>query len=859
MSNRDTTGDLSSGPTRRPPRALAEDVTGGLTREPRGEVAGGLTREPRGEVAGGLTREPRGEVAGGLTREPRGEVAGGLAREPRGEVAGGLARDPARDLAGALRPAPRTHWVVSALAAHFGHDRGAENEIAVLATGLDQYLQEVFHHLDYPGLGTLPADDFRALCDVLGLTDERARGGDGGDDDDQSDYDDGGGGGGGCGGSSSIRLLKDLPQRLTFRQFHARLCDHFSCAQRPPGPGERMPVGEENELIEAQIRVRDPVRRRRRVATTTRMMMSRNTCSSSSSNSSSGSSGGSGGGGNGGCAASPPRGDGETDGGSTEGSDEWTHLVEDENASLRELVEDLRVALQSSDARCLALNVALRKRRRQEPSGSTPGPHPGSHLDPHLGPHLGPHLDSHLDTRVGSHLGPHLDPHLGPHLDPHLGPHLDPHLGPHLDPHLGGPHLDSHLDTRVDSHLVPHLGTQLDPHMDPHRDPHLDPRLQVALRHAVHRERALVHAQVETARRVREARRLLAKGLARVLQLEALWSRHQAHRVQRSWAAERDRSFSCASLPSPRRRSPTGGAASPTSQGEERLLLRAVEGQEAPGEAVDAWRCGPRAEAGFPLPGKRPTLPPDCCPYGCRKGLVKRLVRTFSDPEGSREKGAGRTWEKIAAGSWEASPARGPESFPGDWWKKGGPKGSPAGGSEMVELMRRVQRLSAQLQEEQEVRRRKGDAQQWREGLVAELRARREEGRRLQTELQVLEAERVRLSLVEEKMGDVLHAMRRLGTLNASRHLLGKILLDTLESCRDVGGRDDAAGPEDVSAVLDALRERLSACDPLGAVHLEPLGPGQRRTSTTAAAAAAGSSSSSPAPSSSSSSLLLSC
>ncbi|XP_075919133.1 EF-hand and coiled-coil domain-containing protein 1-like [Petromyzon marinus] len=104
-------------------------------------------------------------------------------------------------------------------------------------------------------------------------------------------------------------------------------------------------------------------------------------------------------------------------------------------------------------------------------------------------------------------------------------------------------------------------------------------------------------------------------------------------------------------------------------------------------------------------------------------------------------------------------------------------------------------------------------------------------------------------------MGDVLHAMRRLGTLNASRHLLGKILLDTLESCRGVGGRDDAAGPEDISAVLDALRERLSACDPLGAVHLEPLGPGQRRTSTTAAAAG----SSSPAPSSSSSSLLLSC
>lgn len=33
--------------------------------------------------------------------------------------------------------------------------------------------------------------------------------------------------------------------------------------------------------------------------------------------------------------------------------------LEDENASLRELIEDMRAALQSSDARCLALQVRL--------------------------------------------------------------------------------------------------------------------------------------------------------------------------------------------------------------------------------------------------------------------------------------------------------------------------------------------------------------------------------------------------------------------------------------------------------------------------------------------------------------------
>lgn len=43
----------------------------------------------------------------------------------------------------------------------------------------------------------------------------------------------------------------------------------------------------------------------------------------------------------------------------------------DEAAALRELVEDLRSALQGSDARCLALEVALRKERSRCISDST--------------------------------------------------------------------------------------------------------------------------------------------------------------------------------------------------------------------------------------------------------------------------------------------------------------------------------------------------------------------------------------------------------------------------------------------------------------------------------------------------------
>ena len=80
----------------------------------------------------------------------------------------GAASDPYR------RPARRTQWLLSALAHHYGLDRGVENEIVVLATGLDQYLQEVFHHLDSRGAGRLPRADFRALCAVLGLRFEGA-------------------------------------------------------------------------------------------------------------------------------------------------------------------------------------------------------------------------------------------------------------------------------------------------------------------------------------------------------------------------------------------------------------------------------------------------------------------------------------------------------------------------------------------------------------------------------------------------------------------------------------------------------------------------------------------------------------
>uniref|UniRef100_A0A8C5S132 EF-hand and coiled-coil domain containing 1 n=1 Tax=Laticauda laticaudata TaxID=8630 RepID=A0A8C5S132_LATLA len=188
------------------------------------------------------------------------------------------------------RPARRTQWLASALAYHYGLDRGVENEIIVLATGLDQYLQEIFHHLDCEGEGKIPGEDFQTLCLVLGLQDDAEAAADPEE----------------CAG-----LCENLSPELTFRQFHAKLCGYFS-AKAGCKPTDRG-----SEHIETQIRLRSPLRRRREQIV------------------------------------------------ALEQAEDRIVKLEEENASLRELVEDMRAALQSSDARCLALQVGLWKSHAQ--------------------------------------------------------------------------------------------------------------------------------------------------------------------------------------------------------------------------------------------------------------------------------------------------------------------------------------------------------------------------------------------------------------------------------------------------------------------------------------------------------------
>eukprot|EP00066_Takifugu_rubripes_P026007 XP_011615273.1 PREDICTED: EF-hand and coiled-coil domain-containing protein 1-like [Takifugu rubripes] len=130
--------------------------------------------------------------------------------------------------------------------------------------------------------------------------------------------------------------------------------------------------------------------------------------------------------------------------------------------------------------------------------------------------------------------------------------------------------------------------------------------------------------------------------------------------------------------------------------------------------------------------------------------------------------------------------------------------------SAVVELLERVTRLQKELElrESQE----ELDVEQMKDSLVQELQQKAEKTELLQLELQMLETERVRLSLVEEKLVDILQLLQQLRDLNVSRRSLGKMLLSTLESCSD-----PHHGKAHILEVLNALYHELAACEILSA------------------------------------------
>lgn len=154
------------------------------------------------------------------------------------------------------QPTRQSEWLRSVLDHYHCPDPRADNHIIVLATGIDQYLQEVFHHLAYPNQDdTVCAKDFRALCAALGLPGAE-RG--------QNPLDLRGPGDQEHMNEEFRDTCLALPEHLSFKDFHARLCGFFRVRTACGECAWRLPVSEETELVERQIRVRWPRVRRRK-------------------------------------------------------------------------------------------------------------------------------------------------------------------------------------------------------------------------------------------------------------------------------------------------------------------------------------------------------------------------------------------------------------------------------------------------------------------------------------------------------------------------------------------------------------------------------------------------------------------
>ncbi|GCB72745.1 hypothetical protein scyTo_0002160 [Scyliorhinus torazame] len=532
---------------------------------------------------------------------------------------------------GLARPVRRSSWVLSALSLHWGTESGqVDNEIVVLATGVDQYLQEIFHHLDCEGDGLVSGEDFALLCSVLGLEEEGEE-------------------------SDAHSPLSHLPELLTFRQFHARLCEPFE--RRAAAP--RLPVARETEHIERQIRLRCPIRRRRKKCASFDLSQ-----------------------GWGQSTVFRP------------GQLEW------ENASLRELVEDLRGALQGSDARCLALQVGLlkahgpggRARKMSAPAGaeSRPVPHSCRGLRSLL---------RELEL------------------------------------------LRSSRDGQIEEAM--RFNQQLEEEL---REAH------GLLGHWEHSLSALTADNAQIRKKAERATAALMGALNKVKELESRAEQvpHLQSRVQ-ELQQELERCSACFST-------------------DEMRLLRAVEGRAASDEEEE--RCTEIRPCQMTEVNNG---------EGCHSSTLQRLLS-----------------QNCSCGNKES----GSMVFP-TW-------------------VEREQDLTAQLKnKDKRLSELQSETEKLTCSMTKELQLKGEEVEMLRMELQMVETDRVRLSLIEEKLTEVLQLLQQLRVLNVPRRVLGKILMNTLDSCH-------SAGHETMGSLgmLSILHKELLSCE------LLTKGAGESRKST---------------------------
>uniref|UniRef100_A0A8C7HXY5 EF-hand and coiled-coil domain containing 1 n=2 Tax=Oncorhynchus kisutch TaxID=8019 RepID=A0A8C7HXY5_ONCKI len=663
------------------------------------------------------------------------------------------------------RPARRTQWIASTLAYHYGLDRGVENEIIVLATGLDQYLQEIFHHMDCTGDGKISMEDFNILCEILGLNKDSES-------------------------EECVGVLDNLPSEFTFRQFHAKLCGYFSTKAGSQYENGRLLVGEDSEHIETQIRLRIPLRRRKK-------MLSLGTGGRES-------------------RGSSPNSDRHLPGCrqlhasctrecyeeivALEEAEERITKLQDENASLRELVEDMRAALQSSDARSLALQVGLLKSHSKHESegGCFITHHKLSVRTTHSSNNCHGNNLSHIKTTHSSNPSSQHDTSQYSSLKTSSQYTSLRSLLHEIDP------IHSSRNGQVEEAIL--FNKKLEQELRSSRE---------AVSELEGCNRALQVEQGDMRKKVEDARQALVSGMGKVKELEAkasrvpvlqrhiqqleqeiLYYRSEVSKLQLSGCTRANKQVGGACGPVQRccldnqqdRRSPTGRSETTPDNSQEQLF-RSVEGQAASDDDEEKW-TGEQQRQVDEMKRIRTRL--SCCGDRCDDKAMKKLLSHFS---GSRRS------EESTRGGGEEEEERSEERR-----------------SVVVELLEKVTRLNNKLeQKETQAQQLQMDMGQMKDSLVQVLQQKAEEAellqtelQLLQTELQMLETERVCLSLVEEKLRDVLQLLHQLRDLNVSRRSLGKILLSTLESCSD-----PQHGKDHILEVLNALYHELAAFEVL--------------------------------------------
>ncbi|XP_076862674.1 EF-hand and coiled-coil domain-containing protein 1 isoform X2 [Brachyhypopomus gauderio] len=558
-----------------------------------------------------------------------------------------------------IRAVRKSEWLRCALAHHFNPDPGVENEIVVLATGIDQYLQEIFHHLAfYSNDDIVTEEDFRLLCLVLGLTTEKKP-------------------------AEVHAICHALPPVLNFREFHSRLCGFFTVKAQSGTTATRLPVTEETEHIEREISLRWPRVRKRKCVS---FDLSREVKTSS-------------------LNASDKTDNLKVRKDSGLQQRTYQEQVELENAALRELVEDLRSALQSSDARCMALEVALRQERSRTPRQGCP-----DHAEPRAVRPPG-----RVCRRRPADLMRELEL-VRASRDGQLEEAM--RFNQRLEEELAGAYAEAG-------------------------------RLGLALGSA-RRENA------EIKRRAEEARGTMAACLERVRDLQMLAEQVcplqekvlnlrrelQQFRSHCTCGAEREQR---AEPPEPLEPS-----------GQHELFISGVEGLQ---RAVEGRAASDEEEE------ERDEELEQCCLME-----VKRMTNTLHQCTKGSQKTAvcHLLLAQSSAHHNEACSCR------------------DSGGEETT--------------------RRQPHTPPDERGLEKDLHQKQGELEGLRLEVQMVETERVRLSLLEEKLSDALSLMLQLRDRRVSRRALGKLLLDTLDLCSKSG-----SAPAPVFQVVDILCQQLTS------------------------------------------------